>query len=214
MPTPNDSIAVTPGTGVDVATQLVGSKEYQAVMVADAAGQLINDPTDVFVSIGLAMAKAASRNYHFLWNGDASKVVDILGAFVQQESTAAVIGLIRGYRLYRVTGFDGAMTTGTAQTPEPLDTASAALDADIDCWISGGSGIADTSLSIASNPLSALGISEEETGAAGAARTWLWNVNEMGFAIPVRPSEGLIIQQDATAGTGLISTGMIFRVRA
>lgn len=213
MPKPNDSIAVTAGSGTDVATHLISSKEYQAVMVADAAGYLIDDPTDCFVTVGLAMAKAASRNYHFLWNGDGSLVIDVLGVWVAQELTAAVTGLCRGYRLFPVTAFDGAMTTGTANTPVPLDTASSALDADIDAWISGGSGIADSSLTLGSVAYSAIGVGEEETGAAGASRMWLWNWKEIGVPIVRRPSEGLIIQQDATAGTGLISTGMIFRVR-
>lgn len=208
MTLPNDSILVTPGSGATVATHAVSSKEYQVVVLADAAGQLIDDPVGVFATAGLAMAKAASRNYLTLFNGDASLVVDVLGVYVSQEATAAVTGLVRGYRLFRTTST--APTGGTLQTPAKLDTTTGALDADIAARVSSGSGVTATA---SGDALAAVGVGEEETG-SGGGRHWLWNWKIEGAPIVLRQNEGVVVQQDATTGTGLVSAGVIFRVRA
>jgi len=206
MPLPNDSIPVTPGSGTDVATQLVGSKEYQAIVLCDAMGYLIDDPTDVYIASTQAMAKGASRNYLSLHNGDGSLVVDILGLWINQEQTAAVTGLCRGYRLFRSNGT--AHSGGTLNAPVKVDTASGALDSDITVRSN------NQTVTASGEALSSAGIAEEETGGAGATgRCWMWHRNEMGLVLPVRPGEGVLVQQDATAGTGVLSAGVIFRVR-
>lgn len=210
MPKPNDSIAITAGTGTTVATHTVSSKEYQAIMIADAAGYLIDDPTDCFASCGLAMAKAASRNYLTLFNNDdaSGRVVDVLGVWLGQELTAAVTGLVRGYRLYRSN--TTTPSGGTLNTPVKLDTGSGALDADVEVRVSSGSGVTAT---VSGEAIAAIGIAEEETGGGGSSRIWLWNWKEIGMSLVLRPDEGIIVQQDSTAGTGLISVGVVFRIR-
>jgi hypothetical protein len=154
------------------------------------------------------MAKAASRNYLTLFNDDAALIVDVLGVWVAQELTAAVTGLCRGYRLFRSN--TTTPSGGTLTTPVRLDTTSSTLDADITCRVSSGSGVTAT---VSGDALSGIGIGEEETGAAGASRIWLWNWREIGLPIVLRENEGIIVQQDGTAGTGVLSAGVIFRQR-
>lgn len=206
MTLPNDSILVTPGSGATVATHLVSSKEYQVVVLADAAGQLVDDPLGVWVSSTVAMAKSASKNYISLFNADAAIIVDVLGVWAAQEATVAVTGLIRGYRLFRTTST--AHSAGTANTPVKVDTTTSALDSDITVRSNG------QTVTASGEALSATGIGEEETGAGGANRHWLWNWKIEGVPIVLRQNEGVMLQQDATAGTGILSAGVIFRVRA
>lgn len=206
MTLPNDSILVTPGSGATVATHLVSSKEYQVVCLADAAGQLIDDPIGVFASTALAMSKSASKNYLSLFNADASLIVDVYGLWAAQEQTAAVTGLVRGYRLYRTTST--AHSGGTSNTPVKIDTTTSNLDADITVRSNG------QTVTASGEALGATGIGEEETGAGGAARHWLWNWKIEGVPIVLRQNEGVMLQQDGTAGTGVLSAGVIFRVRA
>lgn len=205
MTVANDSILVTPGTGATVATHLVGSKEHQVVMLADAAGQLIDDPVNVYVASTLAAAKSAGRVYLSINNADASLVVDVLGVWAAQEATAAVTGLVRGYRLGR---HNSGHTAGTSNGWQRLDTTTAALDADITVRSVG------VSCSVVGENLAAVGIGEEETGAGGAQRHWLWNWKIEGVPVVLRQNEGLALYQDGTAGTGLLSAGIIFRVRS
>ena len=205
MPLAGDSILVTPGTGATVATHIVSSKEHQVIMLADAAGNLLNDPVNVYASSALAMAKAASKNYISLFNADAALIVDVLGVWISHEITAAVTGLIRGYRLFFTNST--AHSAGTANTPIKLDSTTAALDADITVRSNGQTATA------AGEAIIALGVGEEEAGSGGAAKMWLWNYNEMGISIVLRQNEGILVQQDSTAGTGVLSAGIIFRVR-
>ena len=200
-----DSILVTPGSGATVATHTVNSKEHQVIMLADAAGNLIDEPLGVYAFTTVAMAKAASRNYLSIYNDDAALIVDVLGVWVAQESTAAVTGLIRGYRLFRTTA--SAPTGGTSNTPVKLDTTTGALDADITCRTN------NLTATASGEALAAVGVGEEETGAGGAIRHWLWNWKIEGLPIVLRDNEGIVVQQDATAGTGVLSAGAIFRVR-
>lgn len=205
MTLPNDSILVTPGSGATVATHSVSSKEYQVVMQADAAGNLIDDPVGVYAASTVAMAKSASKNYISIFNADASLVVDVLHVWVAQELTAAVTGLVRGYRLYRTTST--AHSAGTSNTPVKLDTTTGTLDADITVRSNG------QTVTSSGEAITALGVAEEETGAGGASNMWMWNWKLFGTSLVLRQNEGVMVQQDGTAGTGVLSAGVIFRVR-
>lgn len=204
MSSANDSVTITPGAGATIATHLVGGKEHQAVVLVDAVGQIKDDCEGVYVTTALAMAKAGSKTYLSIFNADPAIIVDVVGVWVSQEVTAAVTGLVRGYRLFRATSVHSA---GTLSTPIALDTVSAALDADITIRRDG------VTVSAVGEALSSVSIYEEETGGY-TGRAWLWSQSETGLTIPLRQNQGVFVQQDSTAGTGVVSAGMIFRVRA
>jgi hypothetical protein len=201
---PNDSFLSTPdGSGTALATHLVSAKEYPVVMLADRLGQLAGSE-DLYVATALAMAKAANKNYLSVFNADATGViVDILAAYVVHEVTAAVTGLVRGYRLHQITA---AHSVGTLITPEKVDTASPALDADVTVRANGQTAAAvGAALAVAS-------VYEEETG-GGVAQFQLWPPPGVEKPIPLGQNRGVLILQDATAGTGVLSASIVFRQR-
>lgn len=200
----NDSILVTPGSGATVATEMINSKEHQVIVRADAYGHIIG-ARDTFVFSAAAMAKSASKNYMTLWNGDGALFAELVYAQVNQELTVAVTGLVRGVRLHRITA---APSAGTTLTAVKLRTAGTALDADI---VGRKDGVTATAVG---DPVGIAGVGEEETGAAGAAPHILYSELLYGEPLILAPSEGCVILQDSTAGTGLLSALMVFRQRA
>lgn len=82
----NDSIAVTPGTGATVATQLVNGKEYQAIILANPNGQVIGDiPTYSAWSGSLSSTGVFMHVFNATGSG---KVVKMRKVFLQPSMTA------------------------------------------------------------------------------------------------------------------------------
>lgn len=123
----NDSVLVTPGSGATIATHTVGSKEHQAVVLADpVTGHLVGSLDDWFAWFAPA-TNAANRSVADLFNADASVVVRVRGVWVIPTVTA-----ITGVNLEFILNRTSAVGTGgTGVTPRPLDKNAAALDADI-----------------------------------------------------------------------------------
>lgn len=132
----NDSITVTPGTGATVATHLANSKEYQAVMTADARGHIEGTLPTYSLLVPPTQVSTLSTNGHFdLWNGSASNVIRITGIWIV-PNTNVNAGLNKGLRFdfYRTsaagtggTAFTYGGTSNTAATIVPKDTDNAAL---------------------------------------------------------------------------------------
>ncbi len=158
---------------------------------------------NVYSAVIVASAAGASKNHLSIYNADASLKVDILTVYVTKETTAAVTGLIRGHRLFR---FTTAHTGGTTPTVRRLDTGMSALDADVTVRAASTIGGAEA------EPLAAVGVGEEETATTGG-RLILFDHRETNRPITLNQNEGVSVQQDATAGTGLVSVGILFRVR-
>jgi hypothetical protein len=197
-----DSITVTDQpSGVEHATVVIGSKHYPVVLVADQQGHYRHD---VYVASALAMSKGISKNYLSVYNADPTLKVEIVAARVAQEITAAGTGLVRGYRLFR---FTTAHSSGTALTARQLDTAAPALDADITARANG-----QTIGGAEAEALAVVSLNEEETGAGGAI-TFLFDEKQAGAPIVLNQNQGVVIQQDSTAGVGVLSAAIYFRVR-
>lgn len=158
---------------------------------------------DVYVGSVLASAVAANKHHLSLYNADPAFKVDVLQVYVTKEVTAAVTGLIRGHRLFR---FTTAHSAGTLVTARRLNTAMAAPDADV--TVRAGSTVGGAE----AEALAVVGVGEEETAANGGRLT-LFDWREANVPITLNQNEGLTVQQDATAGTGLVSVSIVFRVR-
>jgi hypothetical protein len=61
-------------------------------------------------------------------------------------------------------------------------------------------------------PLGAVGVGEEETGSS-SGRYLLFYHRDYNRPITLNQNQGVTIQQDATAGTGLVSCVIVFRQR-
>lgn len=127
----NDSITVTPGSGATVATQLVSSKEYQAVVVADQSGHLnATKPTWIAAANFTANVAAARTTHIDLFNASGSGVVlRIVGIYIL-PALAAVTGVGLTWELIRTSAVG---TGGSTVTPNSFDTGNAALPGQVTC---------------------------------------------------------------------------------
>lgn len=122
----NDSITVTPGTGVLVATQLINGKEYQVMIEANANGNLVGDiPTSTAYSGNVT--GAANRPYMHIFNASGSgKTVKIKKIFIQPQGTV-VTGVPQTWRL----ALTSTAGTGTAATIRQHDSTDPSIPAQV-----------------------------------------------------------------------------------
>ena len=127
----NDSILVTPGSGATVATQIVSSKEYQAVVIADEFGHILGSRDTYIYNIPEQVHVAVANTVHWdLFNADAVLLVRIISIRQKPSITIAVTGVAFAWYLGRTTA---AGTGGAAQTAWLPDLLQTALDTDVTC---------------------------------------------------------------------------------
>lgn len=154
----NDSILVTPGTGATVATHLVNSKEYQAVMIADENGQIWGSRDTYHYLIPSQVHVNTANTVHWdLFNADAALLVRVISVLQIPNVTTAVTGIVFDWLLERTTDVG---TGGSALTAWLADTGQTALDADITCRSKPTGGATQ------STDLRNYSLSSEETSAA------------------------------------------------
>lgn len=131
MAQPNDSIVVTPGTGPEVATHLISSKEYQVILIADENGHIWGSRDTYHFLIPSQVHIASANALHWdLFNADAALKVRVISVLQIPNITTAVTGIVFDWLLERTTAVG---TGGSALTAWLPDTAQTALDADITC---------------------------------------------------------------------------------
>lgn len=135
----NDSIAITPGTGATVATQLAGGKEHQVVMLARGDGDiLLSNP--VYTLRVPASAVGANQVHCDLFNASGTNLnFRVLSAMAVPDNDTAVTGTL-GVEL-ALTRTTAVGTGGTAAAANEVsltapgitshDTANAALPAGV-----------------------------------------------------------------------------------
>jgi hypothetical protein len=132
MTTANDSILVTPGTGATVATHLLSSKEYQAVVLANGmTGHIAGTELCYWYDLAEQVHVAAASTVHWdLFNADAALLVRVLGIYQRPSIITAVTGVATNWSLDRTTAVG---TGGSAQTARLADLSQTALSASITC---------------------------------------------------------------------------------
>lgn len=215
----NDSVLVTPGTGPQIATHLVGGKEHQVVMLADDGGHVHGSLATYMWATPLAAA-GANKLYADLFNATGSgKVIDIRGIWAIPKTDVAVAGAL-GIRLdlYRTSavGTGGTVAAYKSATPDvaggninPFDTDNPALPAQITGrhLPTGGATIAQWLF-----PTYTLG---EETATSQAYMSQYQNlipVLTVGQKLTIRENQGLLVKQGAVAATGNVQLLMVFTV--
>lgn len=213
MPLPNNSHPVTPGSGQVLAAHTVGGKTFPVVVQCDNNGTLISDPNGVYSAVGIWPATTGAQPTHLMsiLNADATLKLDILAVWFRSVNETDG-GPVRT-RLKRIT----AHSSGTTVTPEKIDTASGALDADITvrrhnisttlvCTVTGNelSAFMDRPI-VASNGLY-----------MNLGNPFLWNHLRDGGPIVCNQNQGVVITSPPDAGmlsAGLCFGVIIFRVR-
>lgn len=215
----NDSILVTPGTGATVATHLIGGKEHQVIMLADAQGQVHGSLESYMWATPLAVV-GADKLYADLFNGVGSgKILDIRGVWAIPKTDVAVVGAL-GIRLdlYRTSavGTGGTAAVYKSATRDvaggnicPFDTNNAALPAQVTArhLPTGGATISEWLF-----PTYSLG---EETATSQAFMSQYQNlipVLTVGQKLALREGQGLLVKQGAVAATGNVQLLIVFTV--
>jgi hypothetical protein len=112
MTLPNDSILVTPGSGAQVPTHLVGSNEYQVIMPAEVDGHILGSKNVYWYDIPEQVHVAAASTVHFdMFNADAALLVRILSIRQRPSIITAVTGVAFTWTMQRTT------TVGTGGLP-------------------------------------------------------------------------------------------------
>lgn len=216
MSLPNDSIAVTPGTGATVATQLVSAKEYQVVMLAMPDGHLTGTLPQ-YRLICPSQAVGANKVFLDLFNATGSGVsLRILSAFCYVDNDTAVTGTLGvEVSLTRTTavGTGGTAATSngtslTAITLSTMDTNNPALSASITARSSPTGGATAGAL------LGQRWVFTEETSApSGIAGTiGAEFIRNEGADLIVRENSGLRFVQGSVASVGNLSFEITFEV--
>lgn len=216
MALPNDSIAVTPGTGATVATQLVSSKEYQVVMVADDDGHIVGS-FPRYRLIVPSQAVGANKVFMDLFNATGSgKVIRVVSVFAYADNDTAVTGTLGvEVALTRTTavgtGGTAAVNDGTsltAATITRLDTADAVVPAQITARL------APTGGATAGAYLGSRWVFTEETNAGSALAGMLGAdlIRNEGGKLIIRENEGMRILQGAVASVGSIALEINFEL--
>ncbi len=215
MSLPNDSIAVTPGTGATVATQLVSSKEYQVVMLALPDGH-IQGSLPQYRLICPAQAVGANKVFLDFFNATGSGVtIRVLSAYCFVDNDTAVTGTLGvEVNLTRTTavGTGGTAATAdgtslTAITISKMDTNNAAL-----------SGITARSAPTGGATAGALigqrwVFTEETNASSGIAGTvGAEFVRNEGADLLVRENSGLRFVQGTVASVGNLAFEITFEV--
>lgn len=133
MALPGDSITVTPGSGANVATEMVSSKEYQVMMLADRTGHIAGSRPVYFFRVAEQAHVAAASTVHWdLFNADATLKVRVLSIQQLPGFVTAVTGVATNWTLQRTTTVGTGGSALTAWLPDTA-TPQTALDADITC---------------------------------------------------------------------------------
>lgn len=216
MSLPNDSIAITPGTGATVATQLVSAKEYQVVMLAMPDGHLANSLPQ-YRLICPSQAVGANKVFLDLFNATGSGVsLRILSAYCFADNDTAVTGTLGvEVNLTRTssvgTGGTAATLDGaslTAITISEMDPNNPALSASVTARSSPTGGATAGAL------LGQRWIFTEETSApSGIAGTLGAEfIRNEGADLIVRENTGLRFVQGTVASVGNLSFEITFEV--
>lgn len=191
MTTANDSILVTPGTGATVATHLLSSKEYQAVVIASGGtGHVAGTELCYWYEIAEKVHVAAASTIHWdMFNAHATLVVRVLGIYQKPGIVTAVTGVATNWSLDRTTSIG---TGGTAQTAKLADLSQTALNASITCRINPGGGAAS------GVALKTYTIHSEETNAASQMMHMMMAGGVANLLPPMLndPTAGLVLREN------------------
>lgn len=195
MTQPNDSILVTPGSGATVATHLVNSKEYQAIMLAHSSGHLYGTlPTYTWWRPHAAGAQ--NQRTIDIFNASGSGVKVKLRKLFVHHNGAAVTGVNHQFDVIHTTAVG---TGGTAITGRLQDSTNAAIPAQVTVRSSATGGATESFVRFG------LVIDTEETRPGtmyAPAINWLPEGEDIGDIV-LNEGEGLLVKQITNSTVGV-----------
>lgn len=215
MALPNDSIAVTPGSGATIATQLVSSKEYQVVMVADSSGH-IQHSGDFYKALWPSQAVGASKLYLDIFNATGTgktMLVHSVRAYVDNDT--AVTGTL-GVQLdlFRTTaiGTGGTATTANGVVSTAATISNVNSSTALPAGVTGR--LAPTAGATKGAWLGTRWVFTEETNAASAiaGTAGAGYINDLQVPIVVAGNTGLRVEQGTVASVGNVAFEILFEL--
>lgn len=211
----NDSVAVTPGSGVTIATQLIGGKEYQVVLIGDAEGDVGGNPT--YRLVVPPQAVGANKVHADLFNATGSgyriKVLSALAFVNQDTAVTGTLGIQMSLTRTTAVGTGGtaATTEGTsltAATISKVDTSMITLPTQITARAAPAGGATAGAL------LGTRFMFTEETNAGTAVASALGCefVRNEGAVVIVRENQGVRFAQGTVASVGSIGFDITFEL--
>lgn len=178
--------------GVEVHDRVVAIAEPQGNIIDPRDSSLFNKYT--YAVNVLQSAAGASKNHLLVYNPSTSTTsYAVVRIVISPTLTAAVTGYSVGFQVFRVTTYSGGTTTtvskfDTQDPTPPLEAVSAPTSATTtDCLLT-------------------VGVNPEETG---GSNIYEWVYNGIGKPIVLRPGEGVVVRQYASAGVGNYSITVI-----
>lgn len=219
MGLPNDSVLITPGAGATIATHLLGGKEYQVVLLADAEGHIVGSiPTYLWTTPNAV--GGVDKLHADLFNAVGSgKIVAVRGIWVIAKLDVAVTGAVAiRVDLYRTSavgtgGTAAAYKSATRDvaggTITPMDTTNAALPAQITARHLPTSGATISEWILPSQSPT------EESATSMAYIGQYQNIMPvlfMGQKWALREGQGMLLKQGPVAGVGNVGFLIAFTV--
>lgn len=202
----NDGVVVSPdGSGANVATHLVSSKEYQVVMQADHTGNIYGS-RERWLAWFTPTTNAASREVAELMNTDASNIVRVHGIWIVPTLTA-ITGVQIGFDVNQITAVG---TTGsTAMTPRAMDSTQTALPAGVTARFGSTAGATLGFLYFQ------VYMFNEETVASTGLAAYYNLLPLIGYEtaeLVLRQNQGIQVKQSVTATVGLTGALIFFTI--
>jgi hypothetical protein len=208
---PNDSVAITPGSGPSIAAHTVAGLTYPVIIPAGPNGHLTDSAPSYLAWANDVTTDNATNVSHFsILNTTSDKIVQLHKLFMVPLQTTAVTGIMMRFDVHRITAHSG----GTAITPETLDSTNPAVPAGVTCL--------SKATVTEGNRLFGWATSNDEVGATGAIVAGahiLQGLNLM-FESPriqdftIRQNQGIHIKQvTATSVAALFGYICLFSVK-
>lgn len=171
------TIAITPGSGANVATETVSSKAHQVMMMAGNTGHIFGSRPVYYYAIATQVHVAAASTIHWdLFNADSTLKVRVTSIQQLPDIVTAVTGVATNWTMQRTSAVG---TGGSAQTAWLPDTNQTALSANITCRSKPTGGATP------STQLRAFTVNSEETTVA----TQVWHMLMAGGVSDLIPLE-------------------------
>ncbi len=215
----NDSVLITAGSGVTIATELIAGKEHQVFVQADNSGHLMGSlPTYLWATPNAV--GGAEKLHADLFNAVGSgMIIDIRGIWMIPKLDVAVVGAVAvRVDLYRTSSVGTGGTAAPYKSPtrdvaggniSPMDTLNAALPAQITARHLPTAGATISEWLIPNYS------STEEASTSTGHMTQFENLIPMlmwGQRLALREGQGILLKQAAVASVGNVGFLVAFTV--
>lgn len=190
-----DSILVTPGSGATVATETVGGKEHQVVMLAHASGHIKGTIPTYYFWRTFAAGAANQRTIHLFNASGSGVIVKVRKLFIQHNQTA-ITGVGHVFDIIKTSAVH---TGGTTITGRLVDSTNTAIPAQVTCASNATGGATESFVFFSAT------VDPEETRPGAAIMgmiNWIPEGEDLQEVV-LREGEGILVKQITSNTAGI-----------